>query len=265
MALDTGLRGVHVLVTGASGGIGIEVARSFLQLGAKVSAHYNSSQRELSEITSSSLKSIQAEVTREADVATLFDVAEQAHGIPVQILIVNHGVWPTKSVELADMTLAQWRNTHAVNLDGSFLLCREFLRRLRGKPAEVLDPVSICFIGSTAGKFGEADHADYSSTKSALMYGLTRSLKNEIIRIAPKGRVNSVDPGYVKTPLVEEVTKNEKLMAVALASTPLRKTALPIDIANQVVVVSSPALSGHLTGVNVSVDGGMEGRCLFPP
>lgn len=265
MSLDAGLQDVHVLVTGASGGIGIEVARTFLQLGAKVSAHYNSSPRELSDIRSSNLKAIQAEVTREADITTLFDVAEAAYGTPVQILIVNHGVWPTQPVELADMTLSQWRNTHAVNLDGSFLLCREFLTRLRGKDARVLDAVSICFIGSTAGKFGEADHADYSSSKSALMYGLTRSLKNEIVRIAPKGRVNSIDPGYVKTPLVEEVTKDEKLMAVALASTPLRKTALPSDIANQVILISSPTLSGHLTGVNLAVDGGMEGRCLFPP
>lgn len=265
MALDFGLKDIHVLVTGASGGIGIEIARDFLQLGAKVSAHYNTTPRELSQINSAHLTTIQADVTKESDIKALFATAEKVHQVPVQILIVNHGIWPVEPVPLADMTLSQWRNTHAVNLDGPFLLCREFLQRLRDvKTAEVLNPVSICFIGSTAGKFGEADHADYASTKAALMYGLTITLKNEIVRIAPKGRVNSVNPGWVATPMAEETLKDQQVMRRALATTPLQKVAMPQDVARQVVVMSSPVLSGHLSGVNLSVDGGMEGRLLFP-
>lgn len=262
-SLDFGLRDVHVLISGASGGIGIETARTFLQLGARVTAHYNTSPKDIS--NTPGLIPVQANVTSESDISRLFDEAESKNGGPVQVLVVNHGIWPTQSVEVADMTLDQWRDTHAVNLDGSFLLCREFLRRLRGQPPAVLDPVSICFIGSTAGKFGEADHADYASTKAALMYGLTPSLKNEVVRIAPRGRVNSVNPGWVRTPMAEEAIKDEKFIARALASTPLRKVALTQDVARQVAVLSSTALSGHVTGVNVMVDGGMEGRCLYPP
>lgn len=266
MTLDFGLKDVHVLVTGASGGIGIEVARSFLSLGAKVSAHYNTAQRELSKIDSANLTAIQAEVTSESDIKKIFTTAESFHKVPVQILIVNHGIWPSESVAIADMRLSQWRNTHGVNLDGAFLLCREFLSRLRDtNTAQVLDPVSICFIGSTAGKFGEADHADYASTKAALMYGLTPTLKNEIVRIAPKGRVNSVNPGWVATPMAKEVLENKRVMEKALATTPLQKVAMPIDVARQVVVISSPTLSGHVSGINIQVDGGMEGRLLFPP
>lgn len=265
MSFDFGLKDIHVLITGASGGIGLETTRTFLALGALVTAHYNTSPRDLCHIASSQLKTLQADVANETDISTLFQNAESLQGVPVQILIVNHGIWPTANVEVADMTLSQWRNTHAVNLDGAFLLCREFLRRLRGRSGSVLEPVSICFIGSTAGKFGEADHADYASTKAALMYGLTTSLKNEIVRIAPRGRVNSVNPGWVRTPMAEEAIKDERFVARALASTPLRKVALPADVARQVAVVSSPVLSGHVTGVNVMVDGGMEGRCLYPP
>ncbi|KAN0065861.1 hypothetical protein ACQY0O_000992 [Thecaphora frezii] len=262
-SLDFGLQDVHVLVTGASGGIGRETALHFQQLGCRVSAHYNSTTRGIDQIQG--LHAIQADVTSEHDVATLFDSAEQLNNAPVQVLVINHGVWPVQPVELADMSLSQWRNTHAINLDGPFLLAREFLRRLRGQPAHVLDPVSICMIGSTAGKFGEADHADYASTKSSLMYGLVPTLKNEIVRIAPKGRVNSVNPGWVATPMAQETLKDAKVVARALASTPLQKVALPQDVARQVVVLSSPTLSGHVTGVNLQVDGGMEGRCLFPP
>lgn len=265
MALDFNLKDVHVLITGAAGGIGIELTRTFLQLGAKVSAHYNSSLKELSSIESPNCVAIKAEVTKENEIVTMFDKAEAAHGTPVQILLVNHGIWPTTPAAIADMTLDQWRRTHAVNLDGPFLLCREFLRRLRGQSPQVLDPVSICFTGSTAGKFGEADHGDYASTKAALMYGLTTTLKNEIVRIAPKGRVNSINPGWVATPMAEEALEDKKFVARALASTPLQKVATPGDVARQIAVISSPALSGHVTGVNIMVDGGMEGRLLFPP
>lgn len=119
------------------------------------------------------------------------------------------------------------------------------------------------------------------------MYGLTPTLKNEIVAIAPKGRVNSVNPGWVATPLAEETLKDRNFVARALvsvngydrcvgerrtltnayqqATTPLQKVAKPEDVARQVAVISSPALSGHVNGVNLQVDGGMEGRLLFPP
>lgn len=208
---------------------------------------------------------LQADVTSESDVERLFTHARAAQKVSVQILVVNHGIWPVTPVALSDMTLSQWRNTHSVNLDGAFLLVRAFLSGLKSQPAHVTDPASICFIGSTAGKFGEHDHADYASTKSALMYGLVPTLKNEIVRIAPKARVNSVNPGWVYTPMAEETIKDDRTRARALASTPLQKVAMPADVARQVLVLSSPNLSGHVTGVNLQVDGGMEGRCLYPP
>ncbi|GAK65983.1 NAD P-binding protein [Moesziomyces antarcticus] len=266
-SLDFGLKGVHVLVSGASGGkslrIGFETAKTFVEAGAKVTAHYNTTPRGLADLPG--VVALQADVTSETDIARLFTQAEAAQGVAVQVLVVNHGIWPVAPVALSDMSLEQWRNTHAVNLDGAFLLVRSYLANLKNKPSSVLDAASVCFIGSTAGKFGEHDHADYASTKAALMYGLVPSLKNEIVRIAPKARVNSVNPGWVRTPMAEETIKDDKVRARALASTPLQKVALPQDVARQVVVLSSPTLSGHVTGVNLQVDGGMEGRCLYPP
>ena len=130
---------------------------------------------------------------------------------------------------------------------------------------EVKKTASIIFIGSTAGKFGEWNHSDYSACKAALMYGLTPTLKNEIVSIAPLARVNSVNPGWVGTPLSQERTRDKAFMERALATTPLPKIASPADIARQVAVVASPTLSGHVNGQNIMVDGGMEGRLLFPP
>lgn len=93
------------------------------------------------------------------------------------------------------MQLSQWRNTIDVNLNGPFLICRAFLRALRSAPDSVKDAASIVFVASTAGKFGEAGHGDYASTKSALQHGLMLTLKNEIVTIASRGRVNTISPG----------------------------------------------------------------------
>ncbi|EEB87917.1 hypothetical protein MPER_14523, partial [Moniliophthora perniciosa FA553] len=76
------------------------------------------------------------------------------------------------------------------------------------KDKERIDNASIVFVASSAGKYGEAMHADYSASKSAMMYGLTLTLKNEIVKIVPKGRVNCEAPGWVHTPLATEAIKD---------------------------------------------------------
>lgn len=263
MSIDLGLKNVHVLVTGAAGGIGLETVHIFRQLGARVTAHYNSKIGELASL--SDIVSIQADVRDETGVQRLLDEDSEKNGGPVSVLVVNHGIWPTNDAPIADMDLDQWSNTLAINLTGPFLLCREYLRALRSASDAAKDAANIIFIGSTAGKFGEAGHGDYSATKSALMYGLTPTLKNEIVRIAPRGRVNTVSPGWVATPMATETLKDTAFVERAISTTPLQKVARPEDVARQIAVMASPVLSGHVSGMNVMVDGGMEGRLLFPP
>ncbi|KAF8189900.1 NAD-P-binding protein [Mycena galopus ATCC 62051] len=260
--MDLGLQDVHVLVTGASGGIGLETARLFLKQGAKLTAHYNTTASTLdpliAEFGSTRVVAAQANLTAEDDVARLFAESTVALG-PVQVVIINHGIWPTEDAPVARMTLQRWQTTLDTNLTGAFLVAREYLRGLE-KASDVLkEKASICFVGSTAGKYGEAGHADYAASKSALAYGFTLSLKNEIVKIAPKGRVNCVSPGWVRTPMAEEALKDPVYVARVLATTPLKKVAMPWDIATQIVVLSSPALSGHVTGQTMMVEGGMEG------
>ncbi|KAJ7104477.1 NAD(P)-binding protein [Mycena belliarum] len=262
--MDLELKDVHVLVTGASGGIGLETARLFLKQGAKVTAHYNTNATSvnslISEFGEGTVIAAQANLSVEADVVRLF-ASSNALG-PVQVAIINHGVWPTADEPVATMSLERWRATFDSNTTSSFLVAREFLRQLEPASDAAKAKASILFVGSTAGKYGEAGHADYAASKSALMYGLTLSLKNEIVKIAPRGRVNSVGPGWVNTPMAEETLKDPVVVYRALATTPLKKVAEPWDIAAQIVVLSSPSLSGHVTGQVVMVEGGMEGRLL---
>ncbi|KAK4932231.1 hypothetical protein LTR49_001528 [Elasticomyces elasticus] len=263
MSLDFGLSDVHVLVTGAAGGIGLETVKLFQQLGARVTAQYNSAAGELPKLQS--IVALQADVRDEAAVDQLLRQASEKNGGPVSVRIVNHGIWPSQNSHIADMELSQWQNTMAVNLTGPFLLCRAFLQGLRSASDQVKENASIVFIGSTAGKFGEANHGDYAATKSALMYGMVPTLKNEIVAIASRGRVNSISPGWVATPMAEATLQDKAFVERALATTPLQKVATPADIARQIAVIASPVLSGHVNGMNIMVDGGMEGRLLFPP
>ncbi|KAJ7787161.1 NAD(P)-binding protein [Mycena olivaceomarginata] len=260
MNLD--LENVHVLITGASGGIGLETTRLFLKQGAKVTAHYNTNAASLNtlatEFGSDKIRVAQANLSAEEDVARLFSNGNSALG-PVQVLVVNHAISPPEDVSVVDMTLDRWQNTIDTNLTAAFLASREYLKQLESAADELKARAAVVFVGSTAGKYGEAGHADYAASKSALMYGFMLSLKNEIVKIAPRGRVNCVAPGWVRTPKKEEKLKDPVFVHRALATVPLKKPAEPWDIATQVVCLSSTAISGHVTGHVVMVDGGMEG------
>ncbi|KAJ1305480.1 hypothetical protein OPQ81_000487 [Rhizoctonia solani] len=262
--LDLGLNRVHVLVTGAAGGIGFEIVQEFLKYGAYVTAQYHTNPGSLTELQEvvDDLELFQADVTDEHAVKKLFSRGGEFFEQEVQVLVVNHGIFPEEEVNLVDMDLAQWKRTLDVNLTGPFLLVREFLRRLR-KPrrkfAPDLSKVAVIVIGSTSGEFGEAGHV------AALQSGFIRTVKNEIVQIAPAGRINAVSPGWVRTPMAEATVSDPVLLQRATATVPLKKIATPSDVARQVLVLASSTFSGHVTGQNIVVAGGMEGRLLNPP
>eukprot|EP01006_Ploeotia_vitrea_P015510 TRINITY_DN44708_c0_g1_i2.p1 TRINITY_DN44708_c0_g1~~TRINITY_DN44708_c0_g1_i2.p1 ORF type:complete len:348 (+),score=21.06 TRINITY_DN44708_c0_g1_i2:25-1044(+) len=134
-------------------------------------------------------------------------------------------------------------------------------RQIPKEAINSLDNYSIVLITSTAGKFGERGQGAYAASKSATMYGFMRTLKNEIVQLAPRGRVNVVQPGWVATPLAApyiEAKEHHK----ALQTMPLKKVASTVDCANAITGLLSPVMSGHCSGTIIEVDGGMEGRVL---
>ena len=116
---------------------------------------------------------------------------------------------------------------------------------------------ALVLIGSTAGRFGEAGHADYAAAKAAIGQGLLLSLKNEL---AP-ARVNVVAPGWTVSPMTE-ASLTDELVAKVTATMPLDKVARTEDIARAVAFLLSDRAAGHITGEVVTVAGGMEGRLL---
>jgi NAD(P)-dependent dehydrogenase (short-subunit alcohol dehydrogenase family) len=259
--VETGLKGKKVLLSGASGGIGSEIARTFDREGAIQILTYLPDERGSAEIKAleKTLKgqhiAFPADLTREREVEELFRAADEKYG-RIDLLVACAGVWSsTKSI--ADRALAEWNRAFELNSTADFLLARGFFRNLRKHPG---DYGSIVFIGSTAGQIGEAYHHDYAATKSAIIYGLAQTLRVEILDFAKRGRVNVVCPGWCATPITEEMLKDKQFVHTITSTIPLRKVATPRDIASAVLFLASDELAGHITGGVIAVSGGMEGR-----
>jgi 3-oxoacyl-[acyl-carrier protein] reductase len=248
-----------VLVTGASGGIGSACARAFAAEGARVLVHYHRSEkraRGLSEELGGATIA-EADLTVESEVDRLFAEARDALD-RIDICAAVAGVWPSEDVPVWELPLDRWETTVRENLTATFLTARAFLREV-----ERNGHGSLVLVGSTAGIFGEAGHADYAAAKSAVLGGLLFSLKNEIVRIAPLGRVNAVAPGWTESPMTRGLVDPDRVHALSRTMA-LRKVAQPEDVAAQIVVLASDTLSGHISGQVVVVAGGMEGRTVHP-
>jgi NAD(P)-dependent dehydrogenase (short-subunit alcohol dehydrogenase family) len=103
-----------------------------------------------------------------------------------------------------------WDRTYATNVRGTYLTIKHFLKNVSSAQDEMgieLFNVSVIVTGSECGVFGQAGHVEYASGKAGLQYGLVRTVKNEIVRLNAKARINAVAPGWVDTKLIEEKQK----------------------------------------------------------
>ena len=244
------------MVTGASSGIGAACARAFAAEGARVVVHHHLGESRAHEVAEAigAAGVAQPDLRLEPDADRLFEDARSALG-SVDVCAAVAGVYPSEDVPLWELPLERWEETVRANLTATFLTARAFLREVARTGHG-----SLVLVGSTAGIFGEAGHADYAAAKSGLV-GLLLSLKNEVVRVAPLARVNAVFPGWTESPMTRGHVDPERVAKISRTMA-LRKVAQPEDVARQVVILASDELSGHISGQVITVAGGMEGRVV---
>lgn len=243
------LSGRRAVVTGGSRGVGRATALLLARAGARVGIGYRSRSdaalqvvRRMHELNSAGF-ALAGDLTREVDVEALFDRADDAFG-GVDLVVGNHGIWPSADIPLAQMTLEHWQRTLKVNLESLFLVCREAARR-------VADGGAIVLVSSTAAQRGETFHGDYAASKG----GLNSLVKGLAVELAPRGiTVNAVAPGWIETEMTEEVLSGPG-RAKALESIPLGRIATPEDVAGPIAFLCSD-LARHVTGEVMNVNGG---------
>lgn len=253
--MNSDLEGKVVLVTGGAGGIGSVISKSFAEQGAKVIVHYNHS-KENAEKISKEINgfAVNADLTDSEQTKELFNSIIQREG-KIDICIANAGKYPKDYAPLWEIESDRWNNTVSTNLSLTYNTSRYFL-----KHAAETKKGSLVLIGSTAGLYGEAGHADYAAAKGAITSGLLRTMKNDAALIGNGVRVNAIAPGWtVSQKKIDEGLDQTRVNRIT-STMSLKKLAKPEDVANSAIMLASDSLSGHITGQVIEIAGGMEGR-----
>jgi 3-oxoacyl-[acyl-carrier protein] reductase len=243
------LTGKRALVTGGSRGIGAATSRLLARAGASVvigyRARHGDAERVVEELRSMGVTagSHAADLSTSAGSESLVAAAVGILG-GLDIFVGNAGVWPEQEVPLSEMDEARWMRTMRENVDSIFYTTRAVTR-------VIADHGRIVLISSTAGQRGEAYHADYGTSKGAVI-SLTKSLAVELG--ARDVTVNSIAPGWVDTEMVAGALTRDVRTRVD-AAIPLGRIATAEDIAGPIVFLCSP-LARHITGEILNVNGG---------
>ena len=243
------LRGKRALVTGGSRGIGAATARLLARAGANVVIGYRSRAADAEAVVAALRAEGVTAAAHASDLATrdgadslVLETVRQLGGL--DLFVGNAGVWPEEEVPLAEMDDARWMRTMRENVDSIFFTTRAVAR-------VIADHGRIVLVSSTAGQRGEAFHADYGTSKGAVI-SLTKSLA---VELAPRDvTVNSVAPGWVDTEMVAGALAGD-VRARVDAAIPLGRIATAEDIAGPIVFLCSP-LARHVTGEILNVNGG---------
>ncbi|MES2549941.1 MAG: 3-oxoacyl-[acyl-carrier-protein] reductase [Pseudomonadota bacterium] len=240
------LTGKSALVTGASGGIGADIARALHAAGATVG---------LSGTRVEPLEALAAELGARAhvlpcnlsnpeDVEGLVKRATEAMGA-VDILVNNAGI--TRDGLAMRMSDDDWQSVIDVNLTAPFRLSRAAIRgMMKARWGRIIN------ISSVVGRAGNAGQANYAASKGGLV-ALSKSLAEEV---ASRGiTVNCVAPGFIETPMTEKL--NEAQRATILASVPADRMGTPQEIAAAVLYLASQE-AAYVTGATLHVNGGMD-------
>ena len=238
------LSGKRVLITGAAGGIGKELSKSFLEVGANIILSGTNIKR---------LQSLKDDLNRECEVYKcdlknvdeindLLNYLDGSGG--VDVLINNAG--KTEDNLLMRMTDEQWEDIMLINLTSVMRLTRGIIRgMIKKRWGRIINITSIVALTGNPGQ------SNYVASKSGLI-GFSKSLASEV---ASRGiTVNCIAPGFIKTNMTDKLNENQT--SSILNKIPMSRIGAPIDICSSAIFLAS-SYSNYITGQTIHVNGGM--------
>lgn len=243
------LSGKVAIVTGASRGIGREVAVTLAGYGATVIVNYNGSEDKAQEVVKEieeaggQAKAMQCSVSDFEACGAMINSVLEEYG-HVDILVNNAGI--TKDNLVMKMTEGDFDSVIDTNLKGSFNTIKHLYRAfLKQRSGHIINMTSV------SGVLGNAGQANYSASKAGVI-GLTKAMAREL---ASRGiTVNAVAPGFIDTDMTKAMPESAK--EAVLGQIPLKRVGSPVDIAETVAFLASDKAS-YITGQVICVDGGM--------
>ena len=253
MNLTIELNGKVALITGASQGIGAQVARTFHTAGASVVLNHpgigttgEDAQRlaaELNTLRADSADVIAADVSQAEQVQAMMREVQTRHG-GLDFLINNAAI--IKDRTIAKMSLDEWDAVIGVNLSGVFHCCKFALEIMRDHGAVV----SFGSIAAIQGFFGQANYASAKAGVQAMMRVLSREAARRNIR------ANAIAPGVIETSMAATIPENVR--TEMLKNIPLGRFGTTQEVANVVLFLCSP-LASYVTGQTIEINGGWRG------
>jgi 3-oxoacyl-[acyl-carrier protein] reductase len=245
------LTGKVALITGGSRGIGAACVRLFTQAGACVLFNYQKSSEAAERVViacgADRTAAVQSDLIGEGAEEMLVEETISHFG-HLDILVVNHGIWPPQDQPVDEMSDEQWRSTMAVNLDSAFLLVKSAVKLMK----QSRRGGHIVMVSSTAAQRGEAFHCDYAATKGAII-SMVKGLSTELAR--DRIYVNCVAPGWVATDMSAPVMSQPEMQEKITSLIPLGHIAKPEEIAAPILFLCTPWAS-FITGEVLNVNGG---------
>ncbi len=243
------LAGRRALVTGASRGIGREIARAFALEGADVIINYRSSESEAEELAQELERldtdtwTFPADVSDLGQVQMMHDVTARSVG-PIDVLVNNAGVNVDRMFKKMDR--GAWDSVISTNLTGTYNTTRTFLEDLiasgRGR---------VINITSIVGQMGNIGQVNYAASKAGII-GMTKALAKELARHSVT--VNAIAPGFIATDMVNGIP--EPVRQKILEGIPMRRFGLPEEVAHAAAFLASDH-AAYITGHVMNVNGGM--------
>lgn len=228
-----------VLVTGASRGIGREIAKQMADSGAIVIANYCCNEKAARTLCKNNIEIFKADVSNELEVKRMISSIKTRYG-RIDVLINNAGVI-YRSENWYSMSIEQWKRTIDVNATGMWIITKEVYPLMSSVGGAIIN------VSSIYGMSGIASELAYSCSKSMVIC-MTQALAKEL---APNIRVNAVCPGNTVTDMIP----SKKIKIEIEKKTPLQRSALAKEIAKAVLMLAADD-SSYITGAILPVDGG---------